>query len=148
MFDDKKPGFFDTRFIQFLGGKNTIFALLLLLLIGLTIFIFDLVSFVFNPFTVFLGNVVLPIILATILYYLLRPILRLLEKMKIPRIWGIVILFLAVIGLITLLVFLVFPFLKIRPFDLLRTSQKIFLNSLITVQYGYKHRCFQGFIIH
>lgn len=112
MFDDKKPGFFDTRFIQFLGGKNTIFALLLLLLIGLTIFIFDLVSFVFNPFTVFLGNVVLPIILATILYYLLRPILRLLEKMKIPRIWGIVILFLAVIGLITLLVFLVFPFLK------------------------------------
>ena len=112
MFDDKKPGFFDTRFIQFLGGKNTIFALLLLLLIGLTIFIFDLVSFVFNPFTVFLGNVVLPIILATILYYLLRPILRLLEKMKIPRIWGILILFLAVIGLITLLVFLVFPFLK------------------------------------
>lgn len=112
MFDEKKPGFFDTRFIQFLGGKNTIFALLLIVLIGLVIFIFDLVSFVFDPLRVFLGNVVLPIILATILYYLLRPVLRLLEQIRIPRIWGILILFLAVIGLITLLVFLVFPFLK------------------------------------
>ncbi|WP_392456588.1 AI-2E family transporter [Chryseomicrobium aureum] len=134
MFDDKKPGFFDTRFIQFLGGKNTIFALLLLLLIGLTIFIFDLVSFVFNPFTVFLGNVVLPIILATILYYLLRPILRLLEKMKIPRIWGIVILFLAVIGLITLLVFLVFPFLKDQTIRFVENFPEVFsqlINNII-----------------
>ena len=112
MFEDKKQGFFDTRFIQFLGGKNTIFALLLIVLIGLTIFIFDLVSFVFNPLTVFLGNVVLPIILATIVYYLLRPVLRLLERAKIPRIWGILILFLAVVGLITLIVLLVFPYLK------------------------------------
>lgn len=112
MFEEKKPSFFETRFIQFLGGKNTIFALLLIVLIGLAIFIFDLVSFVFNPITVFLGNVVLPIILATILYYLLRPILRLLERWKIPRIWGILILFLALAGLITLLIVLVFPFLK------------------------------------
>lgn len=112
VFDDKKPSFFDTRFIQFMGGKNTIFALILIVLIGLAIFIFDLVSFVFNPLTVFLGNVVLPIILATIVYYLLRPVLRLLEKMKIPRIWGILILFVAVVGLLTLLVFLIFPFLK------------------------------------
>lgn len=112
MIDDKKPSFFDTRFIQFLGGKNTVFALILIVLIGLSIFIFDLVSFVFNPLTVFLGNVVLPIILATIVYYLLRPVLRLLEKLKIPRVWGILILFIAVIGLLTLLVFLIFPFLK------------------------------------
>lgn len=112
MFDEKKPSFFDTRFIQFMGGKNTIFALILIVLVGLSIFIFDLVSFVFNPLTVFLGNVVLPIILATIVYYLLRPVLRLLESLKIPRIWGILILFIAVIGLVTLLVFLIFPFLK------------------------------------
>ncbi|MFC4356245.1 AI-2E family transporter [Chryseomicrobium palamuruense] len=95
-----------------MGGKNTIFALILIVLVGLSIFIFDLVSFVFNPLTVFLGNVVLPIILATIVYYLLRPVLRLLESLKIPRIWGILILFIAVIGLVTLLVFLIFPFLK------------------------------------
>lgn len=144
MFDDKKPGFFDTRFIQFLGGKNTIFALLLLLLIGLTIFIFDLVSFVFNPFTVFLGNVVLPIILATILYYLLRPILRLLEKMKIPRIWGIVILFLAVIGLITLLVFLVFPFLKDQTIRFVENFPEVFSQLINNITIWLQTSMFSG----
>lgn len=144
MFDDKKPGFFDTRFIQFLGGKNTIFALLLLLLIGLTIFIFDLVSFVFNPFTVFLGNVVLPIILATILYYLLRPILRLLEKIKVPRIWGILILFLAVIGLITLLVFLVFPFLKDQTIRFVENFPEVFSQLINNITIWLQTSMFSG----
>lgn len=74
--------------------------------------VYGKVSFIFSPLTIFLGNVVLPVILAVIAYYLLRPILRLIEKIKIPRVWGILIIFLALIGLITLLVFLVVPFLK------------------------------------
>lgn len=74
--------------------------------------VYGKVSFIFSPLTIFLGNIVLPVILAVIAYYLLRPILRLIEKIKIPRVWGILIIFLALIGLITLLVFLVVPFLK------------------------------------
>lgn len=110
--DPNKPSFFSTRYIQFLGGRNTFFTFLMLLIIGLVIMIYDKISFIFDPLTVFLGNVVLPIILAVIAYYLLRPLLRLLERIKISRIWGILIIFLALIGLVTLLVFLVFPFLK------------------------------------
>ena len=110
--EPKKPSFFSTRYIQFLGGRNTVFTLALLLFIGLVIMIYNEISFIFVPLTVFLGNVILPIILAVIIYYLLRPILGLLEKIKIPRIWGILIIFLLLVGLVTLLVFLVFPFLK------------------------------------
>ncbi|WP_342601023.1 AI-2E family transporter [Psychrobacillus sp. FSL H8-0483] len=116
--EPEKPSFFSTRYIKFLGGRNTVFTLVLLLLIGLVIMIYDEISFIFVPLTVFLGNVILPIILAVIAYYLLRPLLRLLERIKIPRIWGILIIFLALIGLVTLLVFLVFPFLKAQSLKL------------------------------
>jgi hypothetical protein len=76
----EKASFFSTRFIQFLGGKNTLFLLFLIFLVGLIIWIFDVVSFVFYPLQVLLANVVLPVILATIGYYLLRPLLRKLIK--------------------------------------------------------------------
>lgn len=110
--EPEKPSFFSTRYIKFLGGRNTFFTFIVILLIGLIVMVYDKVSFVFNPLTIFLGNVILPVILAVIAYYLLRPILRLIEKIRIPRVWGILIIFLALIGLITLLVFLVVPFLK------------------------------------
>ncbi|MBB4826023.1 putative PurR-regulated permease PerM [Sporosarcina luteola] len=100
------------RIIAFLGGQSTVYVLGLLLLIGLIILVYSKVSFVFYPIKVFFSTVVLPIILATIAYYILRPILRLLERLRIPRVWGILIIFIGLIGLITLLVVLVFPFLK------------------------------------
>ena len=128
--EPKKPSFFSTRYIQFLGGRNTVFTVALLLLIGLVIMIYDEISFIFVPLTVFLGNVILPIILAVIIYYLLRPILRLLEKIKIPRIWGILIIFLLLIGLVTLLVFLVFPFLKSQSIRLVEELPGYFMQLI------------------
>ena len=61
--------------IQFLGGKSTLFVLISILLLGLIVMVFNRISFIFYPFTVFFSTVVLPIVLATIGYYLLRPIL-------------------------------------------------------------------------
>ena len=126
--EPEKSSFFSTRYIKFLGGRNTIFSLVLLLMIGLVIMIYDEISFIFVPLTVFLGNVILPIILAVIVYYLLRPILRLLEKIKIKRIWGILLIFLVLVGLITLLVFLVFPFLKGEIFKLVEELPTYFIQ--------------------
>lgn len=88
------------------------FTLTALVLLGLVIFIFREVSFIFNPLSVFMKTVVLPVVLALILYYLLRPVLRLLEGAKIPRLGGIGLIFLGVVGLITLLIVLVLPFLR------------------------------------
>lgn len=121
------------RIIRFLGGKSSMFVLLSILLIGLIILVFHEVSFIFYPIKVFFSTVVLPIILATIAYYLLRPILRLLERIKIPRIWGIFIIFIGLIGLITLLVFLVFPFLKMQFTNLIEEFPTYFKQMLINV---------------
>ncbi|WP_398296299.1 AI-2E family transporter [Sporosarcina saromensis] len=122
-----------SRTIRFLGGRTTMFVLLSILLIGIIILVFSKVAFIFYPIKVFFSTVVLPVILATIAYYLLRPLLRLLEKWKIPRIWGIFILFIALIGLITLLVFLVFPFLKTQFMNLIDEFPTYFNQMLINV---------------
>lgn len=110
--EKEKGNILSTKFIRFLGGKNLLFSLIILLLLACVIFIFDKVNFIFYPLYVLFEVVVLPGILAIILYYLLRPLLRLLEGWKIPRIWGILILFLLAIGIIVLLIVLVYPFLR------------------------------------
>ena len=121
------------RIIRFLGGRATMFVLLSILLIGLIILVFSNVAFVFYPIKVFFSTVVLPIILATIAYYLLRPILRFLERIRIPRAWGILIIFIGLIGLITLLVFLVYPFLKGQTANLIEEFPTYFKQMLINI---------------
>ena len=130
---EDKPSFFATNYIRFLGGKNTLFTLISLLLLGLVVYIFREVSFLFHPVSVFMKTVVLPIVLALIFFYLLRPVLRMLENFKIPRIWGIIIIFLGLVGLITLLIVLVFPFLKSQFQTLIEEFPTYFMQLLTDV---------------
>lgn len=133
------------RIVRFLGGKSSMYVLLSILLIGLIILVFREVSFIFYPIKVFFSTVVLPIILATIAYYLLRPILRLLERIRIPRIWGISIIFLGLIGLITLLVFLVFPFFQDQFSNLIEEFPTYFQQMLINVDTFFRTSIFSTF---
>ncbi|MDN7241000.1 AI-2E family transporter [Planococcus sp. N028] len=128
--EPEKQSFFSTNFIRFLGGTNTLFTLIALVLLGLVIFIFREVSFIFNPLMVFMKTIVLPVILALVLYYLLRPVLRLLEGLKISRLWGIVIIFVGVTGLLTLLTVLVLPFLREQTQTLITELPTYFMELL------------------
>ncbi|MFD1065016.1 AI-2E family transporter [Oceanobacillus locisalsi] len=95
----------------FLNNRFVVF-LVILLLIGLNILIFTHISFVFTPFVVLLKTVLLPIILSAILYYLLNPIVNYLEKKNVKRIYSIFGLYLVIIGILTILISSVFPFLR------------------------------------
>lgn len=108
----EKSAFFSSSFIRFLGGKNLLFLLVIILLLGCTIFIFDKISFIFEPLSVLFEVIILPGVLGVILYYLLRPALKILVRWKVPRAIGILILYIIVIALITLIVLLVYPFLR------------------------------------
>ncbi|MFC3211524.1 AI-2E family transporter [Planomicrobium okeanokoites] len=130
---EDKPSFFRTNYIQFLGGRNTLFTLIALVLIGLIIFIFREVSFIFNPLSVFMQTVVLPVTLAMILYYLLRPVLRLLERFRIKRIWGILIIFMGVVGMLTLVTFLILPFLREQLQMLIEEFPQYFMQLLTDI---------------
>lgn len=101
--------FTETRFMKFLGGKDLLFALVSLVLIGVVIFIFDKVSYIFEPFIIVFNTIVAPILVSLILFYLLNPIINLMERYNIPRLIGIIIVFVAIVGLITLIVNLLIP---------------------------------------
>ncbi|WP_338778014.1 AI-2E family transporter [Metabacillus sp. FJAT-52054] len=97
--------------IHFLGGRKTAYVLGILLLLGLNIFLYTKVSFIFKPITAFIGTVALPVILAVVAYYLLRPIMRLLMKAGVGRTTSIFLLLILIIGLLVLLIMSVVPFL-------------------------------------
>lgn len=130
----KKEGFFSSRFIQFLGGRNTLYSLIVLLLAGLVIAVYDKISFIFDPIVVLVSTVVMPILLSGILFYLLRPVLRLLVKWGLPKIAGIILIYLVGIGLITVIITLVFPFVKEQFLDLIKEFPAYMMQLMQVVQ--------------
>lgn len=70
------------RFKQFFLDNKFVLFLLVLLLIGLNILVFMKTSFIFTPIIVLLKTIALPVILTGIVYYLLNPIVDILEKNK------------------------------------------------------------------
>lgn len=122
-----------SRVIRFLGGRTTLFVLGIILLAGLIVLVFNQIQFVFTPLKVLVQNVVLPVLLASVLFYLLRPVLRLLEKAKIPRVWGILIIYVGGIGLISLAIFLIYPFLKTQVINLVREFPDYFRQLILNI---------------
>lgn len=86
-------------FFKWFLDNKAITVFLVCLLIGLNILVLSKISFIFIPVVEFVSVIMLPVILAGLLYYLLNPLVDLLEKYKINRLVAITIVFV----LITLL---------------------------------------------
>ncbi|MGY4689493.1 AI-2E family transporter [Salibacterium sp. K-3] len=82
-----------------------------LIIILLIIYLGTLVDFIFQPLVVLFSTLFAPIVIAGVLFYLLRPVVNVLSW-KLPKSPAILILYLLVIGLLVLLVFLVGPSLQ------------------------------------
>lgn len=98
-----------TRFMNYLGGNNTLFTLLILIMIGIIIYIYHSIAFIFEPLNVIFSTLIAPVILAFVFYYLLNPIVDWMERHKIKRIWSVIIFFVAIIGILIGAVALAFP---------------------------------------
>jgi len=101
-----------TRFRRFAGGDNLVFSLIVLILIGVLIFLYNKIAFIFYPLIVILSSVLAPVIIAIVMYYLFNPVVNWLEKHKMKRIWGIILLYLAIIALLTGLIVLIVPVIQ------------------------------------
>ncbi|WP_100373560.1 AI-2E family transporter [Bacillus sp. FJAT-45037] len=99
-----------------------------LVLIFLVIYLGSLVDWIFKPVVVLVQTLFAPIVLAGVLFYLLRPFVNLLAR-KIPRGLAILILYLTVIGLITILFFVIGPELQ-SQFTSLTTNWPSFMNEI------------------
>lgn len=98
-----------TKFMNYLGGNNTLFTLLILIMIGIIIYIYHSIAFIFEPLNVIFSTLIAPVILAFVFYYLLNPIVDWMERHKIKRIWSVIILFVVIIGILIGAVALAFP---------------------------------------
>ncbi|WP_079477186.1 AI-2E family transporter [Halobacillus salinus] len=116
--------------IRFFGGRTLLYILGLLLIVGLNILVYSEVGFIFHPLIMAIETVALPVILSVVVYYLLRPIIHLLESWRIKRVWGILITLLVVVGLITLLIILIVPFLE-KQFVSLAEELPRYLRDLL-----------------
>ncbi|KXT74111.1 hypothetical protein STRDD10_01179 [Streptococcus sp. DD10] len=91
--DIKEKKFSRSWFFHWFLDNKAITVLLVTLLIGLNIFLLSKISFIFTPIIGFIQTIMLPVILAGLLYYLLNPIVDILEKHKINRLLAISIVF-------------------------------------------------------
>ncbi|PWZ94057.1 AI-2E family transporter, partial [Staphylococcus pseudintermedius] len=72
------------------------------------------------------------------LYYLFNPVINLMERYNINRIWGITILFLGIIGMITIAVNLLIPIVSFQ-FDRLMDNFPNYLNKLTSFANNMMH---------
>ncbi|WP_430597264.1 AI-2E family transporter [Enterococcus sp. AZ177] len=124
----------ETRWIKFLGGKNLIFTLVALLLLGAVIFIFHQVGFIFGPIGVVFKTIIGPMILALILYYLFNPVVNWLEKHKVKRVYGVSAIFIILVALIIIGIILVVPIIQKQVDGLIQSFPQYMddLNKMVT----------------
>lgn len=84
------------------------------------------IGFVFKPVTTLFSLVFLPFIIAGFLYCVFNPLVMFLEeKLKLPRIWGIVLVFVLLIGLLSYTVISLVPRVITQLSDLIIASGSI-----------------------
>ena len=108
----EQPRVWPERFKRFFLNNKFVLFLLILLLVGLNVMVLTKVSFVLHPLAVLIKTIVLPIILSGILYYLLNPIVDVMERWEIKRGWSILILYLVIGGILTVVVLAVIPVVR------------------------------------
>lgn len=115
---------FQSRFFKLLAA---ILIILLIVLVGTQ------VSFIFKPLVVFFQTLFIPFLIAGVLFYLLRPIVNFLHMKKVPKALAIVVIYLAMIGLITLLIISIGPILQAQVMKLVDNAPILFeeLRKLI-----------------
>lgn len=113
-----------SRFRKFFLDNKFVLFLLVLLLIGLNILVFMKTSFIFTPLIVLVKTIALPIILTGVVYYLLNPIVNLLERFRVKRIFSILLLYIVIIGMITVTIVSIIPFLQAQMMSLFHNLPK------------------------
>lgn len=106
-----------------------------LLLFFLIIWVFNKISFVLNPAWVFFSAILPPVLLAIIQYYIMNPLVDLLErKLKVPRVATIVILFIFVIVILVWIINTLIPIVQNQLNSLVKNWPHIWNDAVNATQ--------------
>jgi predicted PurR-regulated permease PerM len=98
-----------------------------LLIIAALIFISTKLDFVFQPIGIFIGTLFAPLLIAGFLYYILNPLCLLIEKkLKIPKIFSILLVFIIFISVFAFSLMNLIPSLIEQLTDLAKRAPSIF----------------------
>ncbi|WP_338216440.1 AI-2E family transporter [Companilactobacillus muriivasis] len=113
----------------FLNNQLTV-VLINIFLVFLIIFLFSKISFVFQPVNQILGITMPPVILALVLYYLINPLINVLEsKFHVNRIISITFVFIIILALLIWGVMSLIPFVQSQVDSLVKNWPQ-YWNSL------------------
>lgn len=113
----------------FLNNQLTV-VLINIFLVFLIIFLFSKISFVFEPINQVLGITMPPVILALVLYYLINPLINVLEsKFHVNRIVSITFVFIIILALLIWGVMSLIPFVQSQVDSLVKNWPQ-YWNSL------------------
>lgn len=119
----------------FLDNRFSV-ALVNILLFFLIIFVFNKIAYVLNPAWVFFNAILPPLLLALVQYYLMNPLVDLLErKFKIPRVLTIAVLFILVILLLICIITTLIPVVQNQVNALVQNWPSIWNNAVKTVEH-------------
>nr|WP_059104041.1 AI-2E family transporter [Shouchella shacheensis] len=89
----------------------------------LIVYLGSLVSFIFEPIAILVQTLFAPLVIALIIYYVLRPFVNVLAK-QMPRGLSILIVFLALIGLVTVAVLYIGPILQTQVMEFVNNAPR------------------------
>lgn len=110
--DNNQKKFDMTWFFKWFLNNKAVTVLLVLLLFFLNILVFTKISPILKPIFSFMTVIMLPLVIAALLYYLLKPIVDFIEKRGTSRVTAITIVFLAIAGLLAWGIANLFPMLN------------------------------------
>lgn len=119
-----------TRWKSFLGGNDIIYTLIIGVLASAFLFLVSQLGFIFGPIVTIISSILMPFIISILLYYLLVPIIDFLERNKIKRIWGVVLLYIILAFLLTGVIAILFPLLLDQVVSLINNFPS-FVNDII-----------------
>ena len=95
----KTEHFSETWFFKWILNNQAVVAFFILLLIGLTVLIFTKISPIFSPVIQFMTIIMLPLVISMLLYYLIKPLVLLVERTGLNRTISILVIY-AILGLL------------------------------------------------
>lgn len=108
-----------------------------LLLFFLVIFLFNKISFVLNPFWAFFNAIFPPILLATLQYYLMNPVVDFLQKKwHVPRTVTITVLFVLIVLLLVWLLNWIVPIVQRQLQSLIKNWPRYWRDAQATIQHA------------
>lgn len=118
-----------TKWMNFWGGMDLIFTLVVLILLAVVIMFYNQVSYFFQPLFIILSNIIAPAILALLLYYLFDPLINFLEKNKVKRIYAVILLYLVIISLVVIGIGSILPSLANQLTDFVDDFPEFFADA-------------------